>query len=96
MDTYVIDVSNAQNRNDLHDILSKSLDLPSYYGRNLDALYDCMSDLFSGNQTLLCIKGFSQLPDDIKTYGKRILSIIGLVEAETNSNSDSVLLIQYI
>ncbi|MCQ2483237.1 MAG: barstar family protein [Clostridia bacterium] len=96
MDTYVIDVSNAKNRNDLHDILSESLDLPPYYGRNLDALYDCLSDLLPGHQTLLCLKGFSSLPDEISAYGKRILSVIGLVEAEINSAADSVLLLQYV
>ena len=28
-----------------HDYLIKKLDLPDYYGRNLDALYDCLTDI---------------------------------------------------
>ena len=33
------------NRETLHDILSSKLTLPEWYGRNLDALYDCLTDL---------------------------------------------------
>lgn len=28
-----------------HEYLIKKLDLPSYYGRNLDALYDCLTSI---------------------------------------------------
>ena len=28
-----------------HDYLMKKLDFPDYYGKNLDALYDCLTDL---------------------------------------------------
>lgn len=28
-----------------HEYLIKTLDLPDYYGRNLDALYDCLTDI---------------------------------------------------
>ena len=30
---------------DGHDYLSKSLDFPDYYGKNLDALYDCLCEI---------------------------------------------------
>lgn len=29
----------------LHDYLKDVLDFPEYYGKNLDALYDCLTDL---------------------------------------------------
>ncbi|EPY13126.1 MULTISPECIES: barstar family protein [Paenibacillus] len=28
----------------LHDVLSEVLELPNYYGRNLDALWDCLTE----------------------------------------------------
>ena len=28
-----------------HDYLIKALDLPDYYGKNLDALYDCLCEI---------------------------------------------------
>ena len=29
----------------IHDQLSQALQFPSFYGRNLDALYDCMTEV---------------------------------------------------
>ena len=29
----------------VHDYLKETLDFPEYYGKNLDALYDCLTDL---------------------------------------------------
>lgn len=29
----------------LHDYLKEQLQFPEYYGKNLDALYDCLTDL---------------------------------------------------
>jgi len=33
------------SRTALHDALTLELSLPDWYGRNLDALYDCLTDL---------------------------------------------------
>ena len=41
----LIDGAEIQTRGDLHDSLSRQLSLPDWYGRNLDALYDCLTDL---------------------------------------------------
>jgi RNAse (barnase) inhibitor barstar len=32
-------------KKDGHDYLMQALDLPDYYGRNLDALYDCLTEM---------------------------------------------------
>ena len=40
-----IDGAEILSRDDLHDALSRQLSLPEYYGRNLDALYDCLTEL---------------------------------------------------
>jgi ribonuclease inhibitor len=29
----------------VHDYLMEALDLPDYYGKNLDALYDCLTEM---------------------------------------------------
>ena len=34
-----------EERDELHDYLAKELSLPAYYGRNLDALADCLGDV---------------------------------------------------
>lgn len=40
-----LDGREATSRAALHTLLKRGLNLPAYYGRNLDALYDCVSEL---------------------------------------------------
>ena len=41
----LIDGAAIETREQLHDELAEQLALPEYYGRNLDALFDCLTDL---------------------------------------------------
>ena len=41
----LIDGAAIETREQLHDTLSQQLSFPAYYGRNLDALFDCLTDL---------------------------------------------------
>ena len=43
MSYQTVDLSGVCDRNSLHDRLQESLTLPSWYGRNLDALYDALT-----------------------------------------------------
>lgn len=42
--TVFIDGADIASRDALHDTLARQLSLPDWYGRNLDALYDCLSE----------------------------------------------------
>lgn len=44
MRTIELDITNIQTVKALHIYLAWKLDLPVYYGRNLDALYDLLSE----------------------------------------------------
>ena len=44
--TAIIDGSTIETREQLHDTLAAQLALPAYYGRTLDALHDCLTDVF--------------------------------------------------
>ena len=41
----LIDGASIHTRAELHDSLEEQLSLPDWYGRNLDALFDCLTDL---------------------------------------------------
>ncbi|MEY9964949.1 hypothetical protein ABIA33_002991 [Streptacidiphilus sp. MAP12-16] len=45
----VLDASQWTTEEDFHQDISATLDFPSYYGRNLDALNDCLRDVVAGD-----------------------------------------------
>ena len=46
---YKVDFSEIQYYIEIHEALKRDLDFPDYYGGNLDALWDCLTDqLLSG------------------------------------------------
>ena len=45
MDEYLIDLSGVTDRDSLHQCLRDALPLPEWYGNNLDALYDSMTEM---------------------------------------------------
>lgn len=40
-----VDCSSITSAKELHRVLARSLDFPEWYGHNLDALYDCLTEL---------------------------------------------------
>lgn len=40
-----LDAEKLNDRKESHIYLAKKLNLPEYYGRNLDALYDCLTEI---------------------------------------------------
>lgn len=56
---YILDVSELRSCGAFHARLKETLSFPVWYGGNLDAMYDCLTDLPSG--TKLMIHGFSAL-----------------------------------
>ena len=45
MTELVINGSLIADKDALHDLMARELALPEWYGRNLDALFDCLTDL---------------------------------------------------
>lgn len=69
--------SQLTDKNILHDVLVRELDLPEWYGRNLDALHDCLTQL---QDVELVLVGF---PDE--GYLARVRRVI--VDAAWENNS---------
>lgn len=45
MQVCVLDGAEIRDREQLHALLASSLEFPEWYGGNLDALYDCLTDI---------------------------------------------------
>ena len=45
MNTVLIDLSKITTKDELHAAVKEGLSFPDYYGGNLDALHDCLTDI---------------------------------------------------
>ncbi len=42
-----LDGDKIDSARELHEVFAASLELPDYFGRNMDALHDCLTDIFA-------------------------------------------------
>lgn len=70
----VIECSEIENRRDLHRQLAEKLELPPWYGMNLDALYDCITE--PGKEISLCLKDFKLLEERLGGYASAFLRVL--------------------
>lgn len=62
-----------KTKEDAHSYLKKKLAFPDYYGNNLDALYDCLTDIYE-EQKIIIPKEIMNLPY-LGNYGKQMLRV---------------------
>lgn len=71
-----------------HDHLSQVLELPDYYGRNLDALYDLMMEI--SEETEIALLNPALVVVQLGRYGEALLSTLQEA-AEENPNITMIL-----
>ncbi len=63
---YQLDLTGVKDRQQLHAALSEALDMPDWYGENLDALYDILTsirariDIYGWEDTKKALNGYFQ------------------------------------
>lgn len=68
----------ATTRHEVLDALGASLAFPDHYGRNLDALADCLSEVGQdGRATLVLWDGWSTLARDDRASFDAVLRVLG-------------------
>lgn len=78
-----LDGRTIESREELHTRLAEGLSLPAYYGRNLDALYDCLTDL--AEKTTIVVTHLAKLEEHLGAYAKHFQRVLKAAAAE-NSN----------
>ncbi len=66
MKNFVIDFRKVKNIEEAHKVMMEEFDFPSYYGENLDALNDSLSEMIIENKVYIIVdrnafKGFNQI-----------------------------------
>ena len=62
----------------VHDYLKEMLEFPEYYGKNLDALYDCLTDLEDIEITL-------NLPEEDGAIFQKVLRVFKAADRKNDS-----------
>lgn len=81
MKEYTIDCAAIGSRAQLHSAFSRSLSFPAWYGNNLDALYDCLTEL--GEDTTLILTNWTLLDKALGRYAATTRSV--LIQAMMNN-----------
>ena len=71
-DPYIIDFSNLKTHWDIHRIIKEGLDFPEYYGGNLDALWDFLTDMV-GRPVHIEIIGLEVIERKFGEYAKKLI-----------------------
>lgn len=78
---YLLDFTGITTKEELHAYLKAQLQLPEYYGNNLDALYDCLTGMPLSIVTIVNLEALSSL----EMYA---LSLMEVFEAAAGVNED--------
>lgn len=70
----ILDGENITDKEKLHDILAVSLGFPDWYGMNLDALYDCLTDI--REETEIEIRGIPALEANLGRTARGLLKVL--------------------
>jgi ribonuclease inhibitor len=70
----IIDGKKMQDKDTVHTYLQSQLRIPSYFGNNLDALWDALSN-YDKPLEIICLH-HEQMIDQLGNYGKSILNIL--------------------
>ena len=78
----ILDGAAFQDKKKAHEIISRELSFPSYYGGNLDAPYDCLTEM---GQTEIDLFSCALIRRNLDAYGDRLLQVFSDA-AEANPN----------
>lgn len=81
MNVIALDFSGVDSLRSLHAYLKEAFHLPDYYGRNMDALWDCLHCAFD-EPTVIILRNVSGMPKELERTAKILLRLFRELERE--------------
>ena len=83
MKCVTLDLTNIHTPRGMHAYIAYVMDFPAHYGRNLDALYDMLTEI--NKPTLLCIRRPAVLAPELQTYFPKMARMLHDAQAENGN-----------
>lgn len=83
MNIVILDSEEFSSIDELHMVLKAKLQLPEYYGKNLDALWDCLTGWIDLPMTIEWI-GYEKSKKKIGEYAEKLLKLFKEAEQEVD------------
>ena len=81
MNIFLLDGKDMTSSETAYRIIEETLGFPEWFGHNLDALYDCLSDL-DAEETAIVFVNTDTLTENIGQYANKMLSCFRDVSEE--------------
>ena len=69
-----LDARRMKDRQAVYDYFSEVFDFPEYFGKNLDALYDCLSEVSEPTEIEITQNNYAQITHD--AFARRVWRVI--------------------
>lgn len=74
MKTIHLHLESIKTKEELHNIFKQELGLAGHYGENLDALYDCLMELYAPVKIVIFSKFPAELP--LGNYARQLVTML--------------------
>lgn len=89
MNNITLKLAKYKDRADLHQYIKKKMKFPDYYGKNLDALYDCLTDITTDTAIDIRYDGNNELQKAIlSVFSDAVAANTHLAIIKTKINED--------
>lgn len=83
-DPIVLDLTGCTDLEEVHLRIQKTFGFPDYYGKNWDAMWDCLSDIIPEDSAHyeICIKGYSEMNQEMQNSCQTMQKIFSRLQQE--------------
>ena len=74
---YILDGKQMVSKKETHQYLQETFGFPDYYGKNLDALYDCLTEM---REMEVEFRNTEEMLTALGRYGEKLLQVLADVK----------------
>ena len=82
MKTIIIDGNEIISMSEIHEVFAEELGFPDWYGKNLDALYDCLGDVTE--EVEIIFENTSELEENLGISFQKLCRLLEDVSTEND------------